>query len=157
MLVATSASAQQIDPCKADREKLCGDVKPGEGRIMKCMHKNRKKVSQACKDHRTKATQKVLDAAAACNEDKQKYCSDVTPGAGRVAVCLDQHKDKLKPACRKTIKKGKAKAKKATKECKADAKKLCKGVKPGQFRILKCLSENESKLSQSCKDSLTMD
>ncbi len=157
MLVATSASAQQIDPCKADREKLCGDVEAGEGRVMKCMHQNRKKLSKACKDHRTKGKQKVLDAAAACNEDTQKFCSDVTPGAGRIAVCLNQHKDELKPECKKKLDKGKAKVKKATKACKADAKKLCKDVKPGKGRILKCLSDNESRLTQSCKDSLTMD
>lgn len=37
------------EACEADVEKLCGDVKPGRGRIMKCLRKNKEQVSEACK------------------------------------------------------------------------------------------------------------
>lgn len=35
--------------CAADREKFCGDVKPGEGRVRDCLQKNLKDLSEGCK------------------------------------------------------------------------------------------------------------
>jgi hypothetical protein len=35
--------------CEQDVEALCADVEPGEKRIMKCLRKNKKKVSEACR------------------------------------------------------------------------------------------------------------
>jgi hypothetical protein len=35
--------------CEADIKKLCVGVEPGEGRIAKCMHANKDKLSEACK------------------------------------------------------------------------------------------------------------
>jgi hypothetical protein len=36
--------------CKADLQKFCADVKPGQGRGLACLEKNDKDVSQVCKD-----------------------------------------------------------------------------------------------------------
>lgn len=36
--------------CEHDIESLCSDVEPGEKRIMKCLRKNRKSVSEACRE-----------------------------------------------------------------------------------------------------------
>lgn len=36
-------------PCKADAEKLCPGVKPGEGRIAACLREHKDVVSEACK------------------------------------------------------------------------------------------------------------
>lgn len=38
-------------PCKADREKFCKDVKPGEGRIIECMKGKIAELSPDCKAH----------------------------------------------------------------------------------------------------------
>lgn len=38
--------------------------------------------------------------------------------------------------------------------CRADAQKFCQGIKPGEGRIIACLKENASKLSQACADRL---
>lgn len=35
--------------CKADYKKLCKDVKPGEGRILKCLKENEAQLSEGCK------------------------------------------------------------------------------------------------------------
>ena len=35
-------------PCKADFERLCKSVQPGEGRIVKCMMENKGRVSAGC-------------------------------------------------------------------------------------------------------------
>jgi len=40
------------EACKADAEKFCKDVKPGKGRMKKCMKSHKKELSQACKDSR---------------------------------------------------------------------------------------------------------
>jgi hypothetical protein len=35
--------------CKEEHKKLCKDVKPGEGRIIKCLKQNEAQLSDACK------------------------------------------------------------------------------------------------------------
>ncbi len=41
--------------CRADAEKLCQDVAPGDGRMATCLTKNEAKVSPKCKDAMAKA------------------------------------------------------------------------------------------------------
>jgi hypothetical protein len=36
--------------CHDDMSKFCGDMKPGKGRIMKCMKAHKNELSQTCKD-----------------------------------------------------------------------------------------------------------
>jgi hypothetical protein len=38
--------------------------------------------------------------------------------------------------------------------CREDAKRLCQGVQPGGGRIMRCLKENESKLSPDCVEKM---
>ena len=51
---ALSASAMAKDgsdpfaACHQDMQRLCGEVKPGEGRIIKCMMDNEARASPAC-------------------------------------------------------------------------------------------------------------
>ena len=40
--------------CAADTAKLCGDVKPGEGRVKDCLRKNLDKLSEGCKARQEK-------------------------------------------------------------------------------------------------------
>ncbi len=35
--------------CRADLNKFCADVKPGQGRLMTCMEKNEQKLDSRCK------------------------------------------------------------------------------------------------------------
>jgi len=47
---ATTARANEGEgPCKADAEKLCAGIEPGEGRIVKCLKEHEAQVSPACK------------------------------------------------------------------------------------------------------------
>ena len=52
MVLASAAGAKDgKDPfaaCRADFERLCKDVKPGEGRQVKCMMENKARTSGAC-------------------------------------------------------------------------------------------------------------
>lgn len=47
--------------CGADAEKLCKDVKPGEGRVRDCMIKNMNKLSDACKTRMEKVKTRLED------------------------------------------------------------------------------------------------
>jgi hypothetical protein len=105
----------------------------------------------------------VLDTHASaadrgsCSKDIAKFCKDVKPGGGRILDCLKQHEKDLSAACKEQVTKREEKAEKSgelSQACKGDVDKLCKDVKLGGGRILKCLKENESKLSAQCKATL---
>ena len=36
---------------------------------------------------------------ASCGEDFKKYCSTVTPGEGRILLCMQAHEDKISVGC----------------------------------------------------------
>lgn len=48
--------------CSADAKKLCGDVKPGEGRVKACLQKNLGKLSEGCKARQDKAGERQEEA-----------------------------------------------------------------------------------------------
>ncbi|WKW50768.1 cysteine rich repeat-containing protein [Rhodomicrobium lacus] len=39
------------------------------------------------------------DLKQVCAADYFKFCSDVTPGGGRIIACLKSHEKELQPAC----------------------------------------------------------
>ena len=43
------AGDEPMGACKADAEKLCAGVQPGEGRIKECFKQHRKELSPECK------------------------------------------------------------------------------------------------------------
>lgn len=108
MMISLSAFADHHEPkeqkmgnpCKADIEKLCAGIEPGDGRMMKCMKDNEDKMSAECKAKRSEMKEKMKDAHEACHEDIEKLCNDVSPGKGRIIKCLKRHKDELSQGCK---------------------------------------------------------
>ncbi|MCA1827181.1 MAG: hypothetical protein LC689_09625 [Myxococcales bacterium] len=45
----SGAAFARHHPCRADRMKLCKDVKPGEGRIKACLNDHQADLSPKCK------------------------------------------------------------------------------------------------------------
>ena len=96
-----------------------------------------------------------------CEADIKQYCSQVTPGEGRLLYCAAAHEDKLSGQCSYALYKASslleqlaaAVAHVAT-ECGADIEKLCAGVKAGEGRILSCLEAQKAAVSESCKQAI---
>ena len=47
---AVAALAYVANECDEDLDKHCSSVSPGEGRLLDCLDKNAKKISQRCKE-----------------------------------------------------------------------------------------------------------
>jgi hypothetical protein len=98
-LMAQSEEIHRKGACKADYEKFCKDVKPGQGRIVKCMKQHEAELSVACKDQIAADREKAQDFTKACKPDAAKFCKDIKPGHGRIISCLKSHEAELSPQC----------------------------------------------------------
>jgi len=105
------------------------------------------------------AQQGLIETVAnGCKAEMEKYCSNVTPGEGRMLACLYAHEDKLSGRCEyalydaaSRLERAVAALSYAVNECSADLKQYCSGVASGEGRLLECLQKNEDKVSQRCK------
>jgi len=104
LFAGTDAYAQvQRGPCADDIAKLCKDIKPGGGRLAKCIKEHEKELSPACAASIKETRKKLEDAHQACADDVQKFCKDVKPGQGRIVNCLREHQKDLSPTCQATM------------------------------------------------------
>ena len=90
---------QKQGACKADYEKFCKDVKPGQGRIAQCMKKHEGEISLACKEQLEAEREKARDFVKACKPDAEKFCKCIAPGEGRIYRCLKANEAQLSPDC----------------------------------------------------------
>lgn len=96
----------------------------------------------------------ALDSEHPCKADREKFCSQIEPGDGRVVKCLKEHKDELSPSC-KAFKESKKESREQAREaCKEDVKKLCDSVEKGEGRKVKCLIEKQSQASSACQQAI---
>lgn len=97
----------------------------------------------------------VLDA---CEGDLQQFCSQVTPGDGRLLHCVAAHEDKISGECGSALY---AAANllaqladtivEIAESCETEIDTLCSKVALGEGRILTCLQQNEAGLGDACK------
>jgi hypothetical protein len=148
--------------CRADAQKLCKDVEPGQGRVAQCLKEHESQVSSECKAHMDKmheAMQARMQAFnEACQADVEKHCQGVQPGQGRVVACLRKNESSLSASCKEQMAKMDERREhmhermhEVAAACQGDAKEYCAKVKPGGGRVAKCLKDNEAKLSAQCK------
>ena len=92
---------------------------------------------------------------SACKSDIQKYCSDAQAGTPAMGKCMKDNMDQFSDTCKTQMKTAHNDMKKMRENmksaCKSDVQKLCSDVKVGGGNIMKCLNDNESQLSTSCK------
>jgi hypothetical protein len=87
-------------PCMSDMDK-CKDGGGGHEKVMKCLLCKRGELSDSCKKHLDDKMKEMP-----CFEDKMKYCESAKPGPEGFE-CMKKNIDKLSPACKEKIAKGK--------------------------------------------------
>lgn len=94
------ASMPDSQACRAEIQKLCGNVKPGDGRMQSCLEQNRTAFSPACQQQMAEHRERAQQKAEACRADVAQFCQGIEPGGGRLVRCLKQNEARLSPACR---------------------------------------------------------
>ena len=89
-----------------------------------------------------------------CRTDIEKFCPDVKPGGGRMAECLQKHREELSPECRARGQAVRERVQEAHEACKEDISKYCGEVRPGEGHIVTCLRSHDKDISADCKASM---
>ena len=104
----------------------------------------------------------VQDVARMCKTEIKTYCSDVTPGEGRILACFYAHGDKLSPQCEYALFDAAARLERAigaityvANECEDEIEQYCAAIQPGGGHIAECLVRNESNLGTPCSHALS--
>lgn len=90
-------------PCSEDVRRLCGDVKPGQGRTYRCLREKESELTPACRDFERKRRAESANSFDACRGDVERFCAGIRPGRGKIAACLKSHQAELSPACREDL------------------------------------------------------
>jgi hypothetical protein len=108
-----------------------------------------------------KLTAKVAKLESVCAKDIKKYCSNVTPGEGRMIYCMQAYEDKISPKCVFELEAAATSVlttadalKDAVIACKAEIAGVCGKTQPGQGRIAACLLANKSTASSGCAEAI---
>ncbi len=93
-----------------------------------------------------------------CSTELVDYCSQVTPGRGRVVACLYAHSDKLAEQCSLAIEIGVVQLNMilsavsyVVDRCQSDLDNFCGDVEIGSKQMYQCMSNNRADLEPTCK------
>lgn len=97
----------------------------------------------------------------ACEGDLEQYCSQVTPGEGRLLHCVAAHEDKLSGQCEYALYQAASLLEQLSvaivyfaQSCQTEIETLCRDVEAGEGRILACLTENEAQVGDTCRKAI---
>jgi len=100
------------------------------------------------------ATKKIQDA---CGGDVAKFCSAVSPGEGRLILCMMAHEDKISTKCdyaiyeaTRNLERALDRLEETADACWTDIEKHCASVPEGSGRIAQCLVAKKASLSTQC-------
>ena len=98
------------DGCKTELDKYCAMVTPGDGRVLACLFSYQDKLSNRCEYALYDAAAQLERAVAAltyvaneCDNDLEKFCSDVVPGEGRLKECVDKNMANVSDRCKRAM------------------------------------------------------
>jgi hypothetical protein len=96
-----------------------------------------------------------------CAAEIEQYCSQVSPGQGRMLACFYAHEDKLSGQCQFALYDAAAQLERAVSalnylagECEGDILAHCADVQLGEGRIVECLQSKGEAVSGSCKQAM---
>src|SRR5215813_9724219 len=84
-----------------------------------------------------------------CQADVARLCPNAH-GRGEVHACLQQNADQLSAECKTHIEQVHQRVEAAREACQPDVAKFCSDVQPGGGRIVACLKQHASELSDAC-------
>ncbi len=104
----------------------------------------------------------VIDA---CKPDIDSYCSQVSPGEGRLLACFYAHQDKLSGRCGWALYQGAAQIERQLEQfaaavthlanqCRDDLLKHCGEVPMGEGRVASCLLDHQDEVSEGCSQAI---
>ena len=95
--VAQLGAARQA--CGADFKQLCGEVKPGEGRLKACVKEHFGQLSAPCQT----ALIANVTITKSCKADAKQKCPGIQPGGGHIQACMKDHFTELSEACKESL------------------------------------------------------
>jgi hypothetical protein len=98
-----SSEAQIAGPCSETVTKVCKDVVPGGGRIMKCLNDHRDEQSIACKDWIEDQQKSMRELMAVCPTEIATLCKSVPADKASMYYCLLDNYIALKVDCRSKL------------------------------------------------------
>ena len=116
-------------------------------------------------DIRSKIEARLVTAAkkleAACHDTLAKYCSTVTPGEGRLLLCLAAHEDKIDSKCdyalfdaSRNLEGALDRIEMTADACWHDVETHCADMPAGGGHIVHCLVQKRADLSPPCQHEL---
>ena len=108
------------------------------------------------------AQDEIIDnVMTACAAEIDAYCSQVTPGEGRLLACFYAFEDKLSGQCQYALYEGAAQLEQfaaaithlAT-ECIDDIEEYCGEVELGEGRVGSCLLDHKADVSDDCRQAM---
>jgi len=103
----------------------------------------------------------VSTVETGCATEIQSFCSQVSPGEGRLLACFYAHEDKLSGQCQYALYSASTQLEHAVSalnyvagQCQNDIVNLCANVQAGEGRILECLEANSESVSAPCTQAI---
>jgi len=102
-------------------------------------------------DLRDRLSSAVQRIEAACGEEIERFCGDVTPGGGRMASCMDAYSDQLSRSCQSALRRSVNRIQQAVANiadgCMSAVQQQCGNA----YNVKQCLQQKNSSLPQSCQ------
>jgi hypothetical protein len=125
-----------------------GDARPAPMRDFQAMIENQ----------RSRVRERVAGAMgrieAACGQELRNFCSTVTPGEGRLLLCMQAHEDKLSSQCElalfdasRNVQQTMQRIARVAEACWSDIQAQCASADS----IVQCISANRASLSPRCQ------
>jgi hypothetical protein len=103
----------------------------------------------------------VATVKKGCAAEIENFCSQVSPGEGRMLACFYAHEDKLSGQCQYALYDAAAELDRAVSalnylasECHDDILNLCGNVQIGEGRVIDCLKSNGESVSGACRQAM---
>jgi hypothetical protein len=154
---------QQPQPQQAPQAQPPSQAQPSQPQLQQQPPQYRQSQQQDLQDiwqmqreqMRARISGAVQQLKTACQDEIRNYCSNVTPGQGRLLLCMQAHEDKISRQCELSLLEtsrniGKAVSKMETfaQACWPDIQVFCSGTGGS---VTQCVIDNRPSLSPACR------